>query len=511
MTLQAQMLWLLRHEWRLLLRTVPSFRWLGWLGLLVVVLTIIGGVWFKLTLPNFYVLPSTLPAGVFLVVSLIELFLFSLMFSTAIHACVEMLFSRGDMDLLLSSPIDSRLVLTSRGLWLAISSFFAVTIFTVPITILTSIFLNFGFLSILITFVALSFMASAFALIITLGLVRVIGAKRTRTIAQVLGVFFGAFMYLATQLFRFVDPKNFPWLSELIVSAQKLESTSFLFIPAKALGFDFFATLTLLVAGVLMFLLSVQLTHRAFLRGATASILGGRVKPPQQATAFAKSLQLNVFRKEWRLVLRDPMLISQTLLQLIYLIPMFLAFFGSSSRSNPSGFNLQSLGTYPLLVVAAVVAGGSLAQNITQIMVGAEDAAELIRMSPTAGGRVRTAKLLSALIPIWGLFIPLILWRGYLEPKHFFILIGFIAVTVLGGLMILWTAKPFDRTDFKQQVRKQPWLVGLALFFLSISWSAALLLPLWLPIWWGLLAATIGLLIPTTTYFLTKGNSSLGY
>ena len=57
-----------------------------------------------------------------------------------------------------------------------------------------------------------------------------------------------------------------------------------------------------------------------------------------------------MFRKEWRLVLRDPMLISQTLLQLIYLIPMFLAFFGSSSRSNPSGLNLQTIGTYPLLV-----------------------------------------------------------------------------------------------------------------------------------------------------------------
>ena len=161
-------------------------------------------------------------------------------------------------------------------------------------------------------------------------------------------------------------------------------------------------------------------------------------------------------------------------------------------------------------MIAAILAGGSLAQNLTQIMVAAEDAAELIRMSPTAGGRIRNAKLMAAILPVWGLFIPLIIWRGLLEPKHFFILIGFVAVTILGGLMILWTAKPFVRSDFKQHSRKQHWLIGLALLFLSLAWCAALLLPLWLPIWWSLPAATIGLLIPAMTHWFGR-NSSLGY
>ena len=511
MRLHAQMLWLLRHEWRLVLRTSPNTRWIWWLGLIVLAVTVVGGFVFRQATLNLPDIPDVLPTGVLIFFSLGLFFMFSIMVSTAIHSTVQMLFERTDMDLLLSSPLDTRLVLASRGIWLAITCFFTVAIFMIPLTLAAMIFVDLRLFGAIPALIALAFLAAGLGLIITLGLVRLIGAKRTRTVAHVIGALFGASIYLLTQFSRFINLENFPWLNSIFMQVSRLEDSHPLFIPARAIWLNPSSTIILLAFGLIFFLISVQLTHAAFLRGATASILGGKIKPPSKITAFANSLQLNVFRKEWRLVLRDPMLISQTLLQLIYLIPMFLAFFSGSSRSNPSGFNLQAIGTYPLLVVAALLAGGSLAQSITQIMVAAEDAAELIRMSPTAGKRIRNAKLMAAILPVWAVFVPLIIWRGLLEPKHFFILLGFAAVTILGGLMILWTAKPFVRSDFKQYARKQHWLVGLALFFLSVAWSAALLLPLWLPFWWSVPAVILGLGIPAMTYWLTKGNSSLGY
>jgi ABC-2 type transport system permease protein len=511
MTLPAQILWLLRHEWRLVLRASPNTRWLWWAGLGFMAIFTIAALVLRQTALRLPAIPDVLPAGVLLISSLVLLFIFSIMLSVAINSSVQMLFERGDMDLLLSSPLDTRLVLATRGIWLAITSLFAVALLVVPLTLAAVVVVGPRLLGMFFVLLALSLGAAGFGLLITLTLVRLLGARRARTVAQVVGVLFGASIYLLTQLSRLINPEQFPWLNSILTQVTQLKSSSFWFIPAQAIWLDPFGIMVVLGFGFLFFLISLQFTHSAFLRGATSSILGGKIKPPSKIAAFANNLGLNVFRKEWRLVLRDPMLISQTLLQIIYLIPMFLAFFGGSSRSNPSGFNLQTIGTYPLLVVAAILAGGSLAQNFTQIMVAAEDAAELIRMSPTAGGRIRNAKLMAAILPVWGVFIPLIIWRGVLEPKHFFILIGFAAVTILGGLMILWTAKPFVRSDFKQHARKQHWLIGLALLLLSIASAAALLLPLWLPIWWSLPAVMVGLFIPAMTYWFSKGNSSLGY
>jgi ABC-2 type transport system permease protein len=511
MTLQAQMLLLLRHEWRLTLRASPNTRWIWWAALIFIAVFVAASFFLRQSIFRLPVIPQVLPTVVLLLSSGFMLAIFSLMLSVAINSSVQMLFERGDMDLLLSSPLDTRLVLASRGIWLAITCFFAVSLLVIPLTLAGVVVVGPRLLGMFLVLAALSLIAAGLGLIITLNLVRLIGAKRARIVAQVLGALFGASIYLLTQFSRFITAENMPWLSGFLAALNQLESSSYWFIAARAIWFDFWALLVTLGLGLIFFIFSVQLTYSGFLRGATASVLGGKIKPPSKTTAFTSNLTLNVFRKEWRLVLRDPMLISQTLLQVIYLIPMFLAFFTSPSRSGRSTFDLQSLGTYPLLVVAALLMGGTLAQSITQIMVAAEDAAELIRMSPTAGKHIRNAKLIAAILPIWAVFIPIIIWRGVLEPKHFFILIGFAATSVLGSLMILWTAKPFMRSDLKQQARKQHWLVGLALFFMSVAWIAALMMPLWLPIWWSIPTVLVGLLIPAMTYWFSRDNSSLGY
>jgi ABC-2 type transport system permease protein len=505
---QASLLWLLRHEIRLQLRESPSSRWLIWLAIIVVGLGVLGAFVARGFVPeNVRGLPAELSSGALVFLSLGTLLLFSIMVSLSVRSAVQTLFERGDVDLLLSSPLDTRLVLAARGLWVLVNSVLTLGVFVLPVTLGASIFLGWRPLGTLVLLVSLAALGAGFGLMVTLALVRWLGARRARTVAQVVGVFIGAAFYLSTQLGRFINTDNLPWLRDAVETLNNLPSSSALFIPARAVLFDPLSTVLMLALGFGVFALSVQLLHTSFLRGMTASVTGGRVRVRANTASrrFQTNFFVNVLQKEWRLIARDPMLISQTLLQLVYFIPMLFVFFGGGSRNAAT---LDFVGVYGVLAFAAVFLGGSLAQNLTQVVVGAEDAPELIRMSPASGAQIRWAKLIAAITPSWVMFTPLILWRATLEPRSLLIFVPFTAVTVLGGLMMLWAAKPFQRAELAKKRRtNQNWVVGLAILLLDVAWLAAVLAPGW----WAASGVLVGSVIPFVTWLLTRERSRLGY
>ena len=512
-TAQGGLIWLLRHELKLQLRESPSSRWLIWVVIAVVGLSVLGAVVARGLLERnatrlLAALPlDQLPTSALAVVSLVTLLLFTMMLSLSVRTAVQTLFERGDVDLLLSSPIDTRVVLAARGLWVFLSALLSVAVFVVPLVIGAAIFLGPKVLGVLPLLVSLALIGSGLGLLVTLMLVRAIGARRARTAAQVVGVMMGALFYLFTQLGRFVNSDSLPWLQTISAGISNLSADSPLLLPARAALLEPLPTLLMLVLGALTFAGSVQLMHRAYLTGATSSVTGGRVRLSKNARPirFQRNFFAVVLQKEWRLILRDPLLISRTLLQLVYFIPTAFIFFGNNSDR---GNFLTITGIFPLLAFAAVFIGGSLAQNITQIVVSAEDAPELLRMAPASARNLRIAKLVAAIAPAWALFAPLILWRATLEPRSLLIFVPFAAVTVLGGLMMLWSAKPFNRADLiKKPQGNQHWIVGLSLLLLDIAWLAVVLAPGW----WATSAVLIGLTLPLVTWLLSRDRSRLAY
>lgn len=512
-TARGGLIWLLRHELKLQLRESPSSRWLIWVVIAVVGLSVLGAVVARGLLERNAAMSLTalslqqLPTQVLAFVSLAALLLFTTMLSLSVRNAVQTLFERGDVDLLLSSPIDTRVVLAARGLWVFLSALLSIAVFVVPLTIGAAIFAGPRVLGVLPLLVSLALIGSGLGLLVTLFLVRTIGARRARTAAQVVGVLMGAVFYLVTQLGRFVNSDNLPWLQNISSSLSSLTSDSPLLLPARAALFEPLPTLLMLALGILTFAGSVQLTHKAFLTGATSSVTGGRVRVGNRTRPmrFQRNFFAVVLQKEWRLILRDPMLISRTLLQLVYFLPTAFIFFGNDTTR---GNFLTITGVFPLLAFAAVFIGGSLAQNITQIVVAAEDAPELLRMAPASARNLRIAKLIAAITPAWLLFAPLILWRATLEPRSLLIFVPFTAVTVLGGLMMLWSAKPFNRADLiKPRAGNQHWIVGLSLLVLDIAWLATVLAPGW----WAVSAALVGLTLPITAWLLNRDRSRLAY
>ena len=504
-TLQA-LRWLLRHEIRLILRASPAWKWL----LPIMALVSLGLVvlawqtkntWFS-RLPD---LPSDVPSGVLLIFTGTLFFLLTIMLSGAVQNTIQTLFDRGDLDLILSSPLDSRVVLAARGLWIVFSSFVSVAIFILPLAITATAFIGIRALGAVVLLVALAFFAGGAGLMLTLLLVRIFGARRAKTIAQVLGALLGASVYLLSQSARFISKDSLPWLQNIASALTSLPSSHPLFFPAKAVLFDPLPTVTMLTVGIAFFAVGVQITHRVFVIGATSSLVGGKVRVSSlKNQRFEGNFLRNLIKKEWRLILRDPMLISQTLMQLLYLIPLFFVFLGGSSRTtNVFG----AVGIFPILATAAIMIGGTLAQNLAQIIVASEEAPELLRMSPVSPAQLRLGKLVAANAPVWAIFIPIIVWRSSLEPISWLVLPAFATITILGSLMTLWTAKPFIRSDLIKQRRGQNFWVGIAMLVMYGTILGALLLHNW----WSIPLIAVTAFVPWLTWILNKEFSRLGY
>ena len=102
-------------------------------------------------------------------------------------------------------------------------------------------------------------------------------------------------------------------------------------------------------------------------------------------------------RKEWSLLVRDPWLMSQTLMQLLYLLPAaFLLWRSFFSEGGVATF------LSPILIMAAGQLGGGLAW----LAVSGEDAPELIATAPVPTNNVLRAKTEAVLIGVAIVFAP---------------------------------------------------------------------------------------------------------
>ena len=78
-------------------------------------------------------------------------------------------------------------------------------------------------------------------------------------------------------------------------------------------------------------------------------------------------------QKEWTLLLRDPWLVSQTLMQLLYLLPPALLLWRSYGEGT---------GALVVLVPVLVMAAGQLAGGLAWLAISGEDAPDSSRPLP---------------------------------------------------------------------------------------------------------------------------------
>ncbi|HEU4374376.1 MAG TPA: hypothetical protein VFS02_12845 [Telluria sp.] len=426
----------------------------------------------------------------------------SLMLSSGVKSSVEVLFTRGDLDLLLSSPLSSRGIFSVRlaGIVVGVASVFL--FFLAPFAHAGLVLGQYRWLGIYPLVIGTAIIAASLSMLFTLGLARVFGVRRTRVVAQVFGALAGAMFFLLSQAYSqtagSVTRRVADWLAPLLAPGGALGPDKALWWPGHALLGDPLPLIAISILALVTFTLTVRFTHAFFVHGVqqAVSVVRAAAAPPGgQRYRFGRSLTHAVIVKEWRLIVRDPQLISQVLLQLLYMLPLcFVLLARESARMPGVGASLTFL-------------CGSLTTALAWVIISAEDAPDLLRASPSSMATIRRAKLAAVAMPALVIVAAPLLWVLTRDPRAAMVMFTTVAANVAASALIsLWCGRPAVRGEFKARAKGNflasvlemlngfAW-AGLAFLLLSARAPAESSLPM--------LLGTVGLLViaPAILFF----------
>jgi len=306
-----------------------------------------------------------------------------MMIGAAMSNAIRLLFDHNDLDLLFASPISPRAVLFSRILTLFLSSLLTTALFLLPLINGAIFGLKARYAAAYPTWIFLALISASIGTSTALGMVRLMGPRQARTWVQVFGAVLGATVYLAFQSNRFIPEGEKNWIWDAFKSV--LASPVGLIVARAGSGRGMGRDL-LLLGGLAIFstVITGRLLARVFLVGVQESVSRsqrrsvGRRRHRVQSGAFRATLL-----KELRLIRRDPLLLSQVLPSVMYVLP---ALFGFRAMG---GFNLLA----PLSVIVAV----QFSLLLVSVAVDGEEGLDLIRSSPLPELRLRTAKIAAAM------------------------------------------------------------------------------------------------------------------
>jgi ABC-2 type transport system permease protein len=465
--------WLLLHELRLTWRGFGgrkgAARWLAPV-LAVVVLSgmTMGGFGLSFLLRE---VPVQATPWVAVIVDGILLLLFSFMLSQTLSLSATAFYERGDLDLLLSSPIPARRVLAVRCLGLATTASYGYVILISPL-VLPAIFMGqLRWLGVYPLLIALTLFATACGLMLALGMFALLGPRRTRTVAQVMAAVIGAAFYLTTQLGQYAGRSRQQVMldqADHLAKGGGFDPGRPLTWPAQALLGDPVALVLLFAGALAVFALVVTLFGARFARNAAAAAGAGALgtgRAARKVRGYTGGPFAAMLRKELRLLGRDIALLSQVLLRVLYLIPVLFLLL----RNSQDGSLM-----IPFIAAAVVYLTGQVAGSLAWITVSGEEGLELLACAPARAGELRRAKLVASLIPVGWLMVPPLVGLAVFSPLAALATgVCGLGAAVCSGLIAIWYERPGQRKDFVRRRRSGSILVGFVGLLIDACWSLA--------------------------------------
>jgi ABC-2 type transport system permease protein len=301
-----------------------------------------------------------------------------LMLGAAMTQAIGLFFERADFDLLLASPVSPRAVLLARLAAMITSALLGAGLLLWPL--LNGIIIGFS-VRYVSGYLAWFFLATGVASVgvwLTLALVRLLGTRRARIWVQIVAGLLGASVYLSFQLQRFISPGLRDTFVRFLGNA--IEYAGFEQIALAARG-GIQSLLLVAAVAALLAALTTRLLARTFLTGLQESALRPARRPRRNKRVyrFTGDTARATFRKDLRLIARDPLLISQLLPSTMYIIPAFLGF--------------GHFGKFTVLAPIAVVVAAQFSMLLADVAVAGEECLDLIRASPSPEVRLRRAKM----------------------------------------------------------------------------------------------------------------------
>jgi ABC-2 type transport system permease protein len=219
---------------------------------------------------------------------------------------------------------------------------------------------------------------------------------------------------------------------------------------------------------------------------AATGVSAPSARPQPFATGFHRATPTRALRlKEWLLLRRDPWLVSQSLMQILYLVPpAFLLW-----RSYGDGG-----GAMVVLVPVLVMAAGQLAGGLAWLAISGEDAPELVATAPVAAGQIVRAKAEAVMGAITLVFLPFVVATAFSSPWHAAVSACGIVVASTSAMQIqLWFRAQAKRSHFRRRQTSSR-VATFAEAFSSIAWAGTAALAAagtWLAVFAGVFAVLV--------------------
>ncbi|MBV9461204.1 MAG: permease [Bradyrhizobium sp.] len=421
----------------------------------------------------------------------------ALMLSQAIESVTRVFYARADLDLIMSSPTRLANVFSIRLASIALTVTFMALVLSTPFVDVLVISGGARWLAAFGVVTAIGLSAAACAIAITVLLFRLIGPARTRLMAQILAAVIGAGFVIALQvaaILSYGTLSRFAVLTSDATAAFAPDADSLLWWPARAILGDsqallFLLAMSLVVLGVVMLIFSPRFADTAI----SASAYASSRRHGKVASFRGGSRQQALRRKEFLLLGRDPWLLSQTLMQLLYLVPPALFLWRSFSDSSTA---------IVLITPVIVMAAGQLAGGLAWLTISGEDAADLVATAPLVPSNIIRAKIEVVLIAIGVTFAPLVGALALLAPTQAAVTAAGVVIAASSATAIqLWFRVQARRSQFRRRQTSSR-LATFAEAFSSIGWAATSALALALP-FAAVISAAMTLAILAATWKLS--------
>lgn len=395
--------WLLLHESRLVARSLPGSEAAGffkrnqtilfWGAMLSLMLHAVAVPFAK----NLREVPLDPSPAQLMAVSFYILIGFTILIARSLDGVTQLLYSRADLDLLLSSPLSQNRIFSARLTAVAMQTVTPALFFTAPFAHVAAVKGDPRWLAIYPLVLALAALSTACAAGLANLMFATIGAKPTRVVAQIVatllatGIGVGAQLNkllpletqeaMADMLERWSQSSAFAAQSPLVWPARGLLGAS-----APMLALLAFAAASLILTG--RFMAQRLAANAVVAMGADMSRrdIGAGERKGLSRTRFFADPHLVLRRKEWMVALRSPWLAAELLTPLIYLLPPVLVLAKSAGGDTP-----------PLWLMASAIAmlAGQIAAGVSRLMISGEDAPELVATAPVTLAARDRAKVIA--------------------------------------------------------------------------------------------------------------------
>lgn len=411
-------------------------------------------------------------------------FILLLMLAQTLSGFTKTLYGRGDLDLILSSPFPAPVVLAVRVLAVGLGAAASAAIFVIPVTDVALLHGAWRSLALLPVLVGAALVAAAVGLSIVMLLLAIIGPRRTRLAAQILATFVGGGFMVWLQINRFL-PASSPLSGTSLRAITPTGIAEAWLLPVRAATGEGGSLVLWVGLALLLYAAATVGFARRFAHGvaAAASIPAAPATRSGRAgrdRRFDTRLSMGLRTKEWRLIRRDPWLLSQLLLQILYMTPMLVMLTQSAGPGGPLTIALA-----PMIVVVAY----QVAASMTWLSLSAEDAPELLTTAPVTTSALQWGKLMAvAQLAAMLAAVPL-LWLATMSWRAAAMTLCLASLGVaMAMLLSLWHTKPAKRSGFAARHRESKLLalmemvmsmllgVTAALLVSGSAWSVAPLL-----------------------------------